>query len=166
LRNLVYNSAHKMVLVTIGLLLASSSFAEKEVLLKDGSRLRGEVQSMNNGVYEIRTESLGTIKLSSQKIESITPISSTSALTTTPPAAPAGVSQSTFQALQASMTNNAAIMSTIMELQNDPQMKAILADPEVMRAVQNFDFDALASNPKIKALMNNSRVRSIQGAAQ
>ena len=135
------------------------------MLLKDGSRIRGEVQSMNNGVVEIRTKSMGTIKLGSQQIESIKPISNGSALTTATPAAPAGVSPSAFQALQTNMTNNASIMSTIMELQNDPKMKAILADPEVMRAVQNFDLDTLANNPKIKALMNDARVKSIQGAA-
>ena len=155
------------MLVTIGLFLSLCSYAEEELLLNDGSRIRGEVLSMKSGVYEIRTKSMGTIKIGSHQIESITTISgSGSIVTSTPATAPSGSTQSAFQSLQSSMTSNATIMSTIMELQNDPQMKAVLADPEVMRAVQNFDLDALANNPKIKALMNNSRVRSIQGVTQ
>ncbi len=156
----------RALLFIVVLLLTFGSLADKELLLKDGSRIRGEVLSMNNGVYEIRTQSMGTIKLGSQQIESIMPITNTSAVVSSPPTDVAGMAPSALQSLQSSMTSNTAIMSSIMELQNDPQMQAVLADPEVMRAVQNFDLEALANNPKIRALMNNAKVRSIQGAAQ
>jgi hypothetical protein len=110
---------------------------------------------------------MGTIKLGSQQVKSISSLSDGSAISAPVGVpAPTGLSQSAFQSLQSSMSSNAEIMSTIMELRSDPQMKAVLADPDVMRAIQNFDLDALAQNPKIKALMNNSKVRRIQGAAQ
>jgi hypothetical protein len=38
-------------------------------------------------------------------------------------------------------------------------MQAVLSDPELMRAIQSFDLEALQNNPKIQQLMNNSTVR-------
>lgn len=54
-------------------------------------------------------------------------------------------------------------MNSIRALQNDPDMQAILADPEIMQAVQSFDLTALRNNPKIIKLMQNSKIQSIQG---
>ena len=134
--------------------LASPVLAEQIVLI-DGSTIRGEVLSMQNGSYQIKTQSLGVLNLPRSQIKSI---SSGSDL----PRAAADNNQGALQSLQANMANDPGIMSKIMNLQNDPDMQAVLNDPEVMRAVQSFDLQTLANHPKIKKLMNNSEVRSIQ----
>ncbi len=140
--------------------IAMAETLEKEILLKDGSRIRGEIVSMQNGLYEIRTQSLGTIRLGSRQIHSITSVGPAPDASL---AEPAAVSPSTIESIQSSITGSPGVMKSIMELQNDPQMQAVLSDPEIMRAVRNFDLDALAGNPKIQALMKNSRIREIQG---
>jgi hypothetical protein len=43
----------------------------KEVELNDGTVITGEIVSLNNGVYTIKSESLGTTKLSESKVRSI-----------------------------------------------------------------------------------------------
>ena len=135
----------------------------KEIILKDGSRIRGEVVSMQNGLYQVKTESLGLIQLRSPQIESITSFDSSPSQTVndTNSVGPT-MSPSALQSIQSSMVSNPGVMSSISELQNDPQMKAVLDDPEIMRAVQNFDLQALSDNPKIKALMNNAKIKRIQ----
>ncbi|MCZ6504163.1 MAG: hypothetical protein O6945_16825 [Gammaproteobacteria bacterium] len=150
--------------ITIAIIVLSfNAFAEMEILLKDGSRIRGEVQSMQNELYEIRTESMGTIQLDSSQIQSMTtvgvliPGDSSSADTSV-------LSQTAVDSVKSSIVNSPGVMSMIMELQNDPQIKAVLADPEIMRAVQNLDLQTLSNNPKIKALMDNSKIKRIHSA--
>lgn len=156
----------------LGMMLSFNVMADRVIVLKDGSRIRGEIVSVENGLYRIDSESLGTIFLGSNQIESIL---SASASTASEPAltvhSAVGIqsavgTQSAMQSIQSTIMNNPGIMGTIMELQNDPQIQAVLADPEVMKAIQSFDFEALANNPRIKALMNNSKVRHIQGSLQ
>lgn len=150
--------------ITIAIIVLSfNAFAEMEIILKDGSRIRGEVQSMQNELYEIRTESMGTIQLDSSQIQSMTtvgvliPGDSSSADTSV-------LSQTAVDSVKSSIVNSPGVMSMIMELQNDPQIKAVLADPEIMRAVQNLDLQTLSNNPKIKALMDNSKIKRIHSA--
>ena len=138
----------------LALTLASPVLAE-QIVLVDGSTIKGEVLSMQNGSYQIKTQSLGVVNLPKSQVKSI---SSDVAVQDTR----ADNNQGALQSLQANMANDPGIMSKIMNLQNDPDMQAVLNDPEVMRAVQSFDLQTLANHPKIKKLMNNSEVRSIQ----
>ena len=152
------NSVKRSTAIIIGLLVSLNVIAETEILLKDGSRIRGEVQSMQNGFYQVRTESMGTIQLGSRQVQSITTVSAPLPGDSTDTSA---LSQSALDSITSSITNSPGMISTIMELQNDPQMKAVLADPDIMRAVHNLDLQALSNNPKIKALMDNAKIKRI-----
>ena len=123
--------------------------------LKDGSKIRGEIVSMNNGTYTVKTTSMGTIQLSDRQVESITQSESNQE-------APASIGGDAVKSIQSSIVGNQSLMGSILKLQEDPAMRAVLADPEVMKAVQSMDFKTLSSHPKIKALMNSSEVKSIQ----
>ena len=68
-----------------------------------------------------------------------------------------------MQSIQSSISSNAGLMTTILQLQNDPDLQAVLNDPELMMAIQEFDLEALQNNPKIQKLMLNPTVKSIQG---
>ena len=147
------------VTITV-IILSFNTFAEMEIILKDGSRIRGEVLSMQNELYEVRTESIGTIQLGRSHIQSMTTIAvpipgdSSSADTSVS-------SQTAVDSIKSSIMNSPGVMGIIMALQNDPQMKAVLADPEIMWAVQNLDLQTLSNNPKIKALMDNAKIKRI-----
>lgn len=120
--------------------------------LTDGSTITGEVSSLNNGVYVIKSESLGTIKLEESKIRAIHSQSS-------------GTNASSVQdtrALQEKMLSDREIMGLIQSLQNDPDFKKILEDPEIMKAVNAGDVSALTANPKFMKLLENATVKEIQ----
>lgn len=146
---------------TAGLLVFFCALGNAEqIVLKDGSTINGEVVSLQSGSYRIKTDSLGVITLQQHQVKSI----SHGAVSTQPSASLNSMkqaSQSAVQSLQSSITSDPGMMASILALQNDPDMQAVLSDPELMRAIQSFDLEALQNNPKIQQLMNNSTVRKI-----
>jgi hypothetical protein len=122
----------------------------REIELKDGSIITGEVVSLSNGMYTIKSDSLGTIKIQESKVSVIRAGSSSQA---------AG---GQVRSLQDKMMSDQEIMGLIQSLQNDPEFKKILEDPEVLKAVNAQDIPALLANPKFIHLLNNSTVQEIQ----
>jgi hypothetical protein len=158
------------------LLLASLAGADERILvLQDGSQIRGELVSYEQGTYTIRTESLGTMKLSDRQVEQVVsvkvlapkappPVANTLAGKTS-----GSIDNASVEALQSTIMSSPSLMGSLTALQSDPQVQALLADPEVMRAVQNLDLDALSRNSKIQALMQNPQIKALQsniGAGQ
>ena len=137
----------------------SAAAGELRVLdLFDGSTITGEVQSLSNGVYTVKSVSLGIIKVEASKIQSIHAISSSAGTGTGN-----GGSVGDMKSLQEKMLNNTEIMSLILTLQNDPEFKKILEDPEIMKAVNAGDVAALQANPQFMKLLNNTTVKEIGG---
>ncbi len=125
--------------------------AETRVIeLTDGSTLTGEVVSLADGVYTVRSNSLGTIKINETKVRAIRSKGKAPDVT------------GDIKSLQDSMLGQTDIMSMIQGLQNDPEIQKVLTDPEIMKAAQAGDIAALMSNPKFMRLMNNQSVREIQ----
>ncbi|HYA86455.1 MAG TPA: hypothetical protein VEI57_05245 [Nitrospirota bacterium] len=147
-----------LIIPLVFLLLVQNTFAgEVRVIeLTDGSTITGEVLSLSNGVYTIKSESLGTIKLAESKIRAIRAKSSG-----TDAASPKDTS-----ALQEKMVSDKEIMGLIQSLQNDPDFKKALEDPEIMKAVNDGDIAALTANPRFMKLLNNATVREIQQKAR
>ena len=156
----VFLGAGLMVLLQVG-----SAVAE-QITLNDGSRIQGDIVSMQNGVYQVKTQSMGVIQLNASQVTSVTSSSVSNAGALLAPAATNSVmtsaAASAVQSMQSTITSNAGLMSSIMQLQSNPDMQAVMSDPEVMRAVQNLDMETLANHPKIKKLMNNSQIKQIQ----
>lgn len=147
----------KPLLFAAGLLTSAAVQAER-IELTDGGTINGTIISMQNGSYQIQTSSMGIVTVPQSKIRSISSGS----------AAPPNLQQqmdqagaSAVQSMQSTMVNDPGIMSSILRLQQDPDMQAILQDPEVMRAVQNFDLQTLQNHPKIKKLMNKREIKII-----
>ena len=124
--------------------------------LTDGSTITGEVSSLNNGVYVIKSDSLGTIKLEESKVRAIRSKSS---------GTNAASGQET-KALQEKMSSDKEIMGLIQSLQNDPDFKKALEDPEIMKAVNAGDVSAITANPKFMKLLENATVKEIQSKTQ
>jgi len=131
----------------------------RAIELKDGSVVTGEVVSLINGKYTIRSSSLGTVLIEESKVRVIRPVAAAAVANSgAPPDNRAG----DVRALQDRMMNDKEIMSKIESLQNDPEFMKILEDPEVMKAVTSGDTAALMANPQFLKLMNNSTVRDIE----
>lgn len=152
----------KRIFILLWVLLSFPTFAEqRRIELNDGTAIVGEIISMRNGSYTIRTQTLGTLTISDRQIKQIS--SATSARSSASPlsSGQSALSQGQVQSIQQRIAGDTAMLQRIMSLQSSPEMKAILSDPEVMSAIERFDLDALSKNPKIQRLMNNQTVKSI-----
>ena len=135
----------------------------REVELTDGSVITGEVLSLTNGVYTVKSETLGTMKIGESKIRAIREKGHGAAgsAQSGPTGSPAS-SNVPVKSLQDKMTNDGEIMDMIKSLQNDRDFQKILEDPEVMKAVNSGDIAALMANPGFMKLLDNKTVQDIQ----
>jgi hypothetical protein len=144
-----------------GLFHANESLAGevRAIELKDGSVVTGEVLSLTNGKYTVRSGSLCTVQIEESKVLAIKPVAA-------PAAAASGATPDNTSGdvrnLQDTMMNDKEVMSKIQSLQNDPEFMKVLEDPAVMKAVNSGDISTLMANPQFMKLMNNSTVRDIE----
>ncbi len=132
----------------------------KVIELKDGSIITGEVLSLTGGIYTVKSEALGTIKLEESKIRAIRSRSPEKGSASGGPAAAAQVSDA--QALQLKTMGDQEIMAMIQSLRNDPEFKKVMEDPVVMKAMREGDVSALMSNPQFMKLLNNPTMKEIE----
>jgi len=153
-------------LMIVTLLLASHVFAgdAATIYLNDGSVLAGEIISINSGVYSIQTETMGLININKLKISSIN-FESRSKISPSDSERTGGTGNSDIMeqasVLSKTLMADEEIMEMILGLQNNPDFKAVLNDPDIMNAINTGNIEALLSNPKFLKLMNNSEVETI-----
>ena len=63
--------------------------------------------------------------------------------------------------LETRLAQDPADMQSIMSLQSDPQIQAILSDPAIIKAVQEGDYASLLGNAKIQALENDEHFKDL-----
>lgn len=147
-----------LILILFTSAITANAGEAREIELIDGSIITGEVLSLTGGIYTIKSDSLGTIKLDESKIRAIRAKSAGNGARKDVLSASGGEVRS----LQEKMMSDKEIMSLIQSLQNDPEFQRILEDPEVMMAVNSGDIAALMANARFMKLLNNSTLREIQ----
>ena len=124
----------------------------REIELTDGSVITGEVVSLSKGIYTVRSDTLGTLRIEGSKIR---------AIRMQGPAASQSNAEGQVNSLEDKMLGDSEIMDTIRALQNDPDLQKVLQDPEIMKAVQTGDVAALMSNPQFMKLLNKQAIKDI-----
>ena len=147
----------KACFVTALLAFAVGALASPTIELKDGSRIQGEIQGLANGVYTVVSPSIGTVHVAASDVARIVYSGGSS---NKPPVRDDELSRNILQ-LQSSLAQDPGTMASIMNLQSDPQIQAILTDPAIARAIQDGDYTSLLDNPKIKALENNAQLKRL-----
>jgi len=128
----------------------------QEIVLIDGSIIVGELVSLTNGIYTIKTATLGDLMVEDARVETIRYKSGRME-------GPEKASvQQEIMAIQQKMIADESIVQLILALQNDPDFQDIIQDESIMTAISSGDFNALMANPKIVKLMNNSSVQEIK----
>jgi hypothetical protein len=150
------------LLFLLGVLCGSVFAGEvREIELNDGSVICGEIVSFSNGVYTLKSGSLGTIRINESEIRLIHFKSHDT--TKVDPVGPSRSASSTdVEALQELMMGDERIMNKILSLQNDPGFQEILQDPAIMNAINSGDINTLLSKPKFMKLLNNPTLREIE----
>ncbi len=161
-----------------------SAFAGQlsEIILVDGSTLYGEVVSLNNGIYKIKTQSLGIIEIKESKIslvqktaesvKSLVPQRTESVKPVVPEGTesikslvPEGTNKASVTGniveLQRQMMGNEDIMKMIMSLQSDPEVQKLMSDPDFINSVNSGDINAIMNDPRLQNLLKNPTVKEI-----
>ena len=125
----------------------------REIELTDGTVIAGEIVSLSNGIYTVRSASLGTIQIQESKISTIRAKGSLGS---------PGAAGDQVRSLQEKMLGDGEIMSIVQALQSDQDLQEILSDSEIMKAVQAGDISALMANPKFMKLLNKQEIQQIK----
>ena len=126
----------------------------KEIELNDGSRIFGEITSLEGDFYTIESAALGTIRIKKSKVRAIRLES------------PDETTKDQLKALEQRMMDDGEILSILLALESDPMFKEILEDPKIMQEVLSGDISNLMSNPKFIKLLDNPKVQEIRRRIQ
>lgn len=159
----------RIALVIIAIFLLPVCGQSAQIVLKDGSHIYGDIESLNNGVYTVKSYSLGRIKIDSSRIRYFRytdndpePAGPSAEKKAPVPESPPPYSNQNVQSLQNRMVSDPEIMDLIQSMQNNPEIQKILNDPETMEAVRSGNIGVLLSNPAIQKLMKNPKVNRIR----
>ena len=140
---------------------ASHAGVVSQIKLLDGSVIQAEIISFSNGVYKLRSESLGTLSIAEDRVQSIRPNKSQTPemlekLESSDPSVGKKV-----QGLQQKLTSDPKTMEMLLDLGNDPSMIGVLNDKDLMRAIQQRNLSTVIKNPKIQKLMKSKAVGEV-----
>jgi hypothetical protein len=144
-------------------LFAQSGFAGEAstIELRDGSIISGEVLTFDGSTWIIQSPSMGRLEIEAGKVVSIRSRATGGKGSAGEGSTGKEVRAADIQAMQQSIMSNEQLMTMIMGLQDDPELQAILQDPEIMKAVEAGDINALLADPKFRKLMENRNIKAI-----
>ena len=136
------------VIAILCLIIGNASAGEiRAIKLNDGSILCGEVSTLSEGIYTIKTISLGDLKVKESEIYSIRSIDS---------------SKDEIQAIRKKLTDDDELLKKVLSMQNDPEFQKVMKDPAIIEAVNAGDMNKLLSNPDFRRLLNNPKILDIR----
>jgi len=134
--------------------------------LRDGSIIRAEIISLQDGHYTLQSETLGTIRIEKSRIRSITmgaakPADKSVTTSSPTPDASAPAASARIENLSKAIMADPGMMDRLSSLSQDPDVMQVLRDPEIMKAVNAGDLASLMSNQKFMQMLNNSTIQDI-----
>ncbi|MEI6279894.1 MAG: hypothetical protein WCQ16_11030 [Verrucomicrobiae bacterium] len=159
------------VLLSLPLFLSADEIAAMQMItLNDSSVIHARVTEEAGGFYLIKSPTLGDMKIRTADVLSIrqaSPQNATAPGDATAPAASASGQSGTAglrSVLSAKVQNFISTrdgMAAVTQFSQNLDLKAVLADPNVMKAIQSGDSAALMNSPSIKRLMENSQTKNL-----
>ncbi len=150
-----------LLVIFVSALCTPARATPARLTLTDGSVVSGEIESVQDGIYRLRSPSLGTLSVKESEIQRIEMSTDSPARPDSQTALPGAATTPRVDALQRRIVGDEALMTSVTALLDDPQFQAILKDPEIMDALRVGDVDALERNPRFQGLIDNPRVREI-----
>lgn len=186
-------------LTALFLSLALGGFCEtiQTITLRDQSTIRGEILGMKDGVYTVKSPTLGMLQIPAGQVASIVADETVTPIATAPrireggpkkisvsvkkpnrptpqaarpaPEEPEANSPDYAKAQEESNTKVKSMMMNpnfadkVQGMSESKEMEDVLSDPETMTAIQNFDYETLMNNEKMKRLMESPDIKGILG---
>jgi hypothetical protein len=160
----------------ISSLLPAADNGLQVITLKDSSVIRAQVTEMSGGVYLVVSPTLGQIKIPTGDVVSIrnegtagqsvaeadspAPAKSAAAQTSPAPASLESLRSALTSKVQ-SLVSTRDGMNAVTSFSNNPDLKAVMNDPQVMKAIQNGDTSALMKSPAMKTLLDNPQTQAL-----
>lgn len=144
--------------------LGSADTSQRNIVLKDGSNIKGTVTKMENGVYTVVSDRLGEIQINDQDIANIQSgnnpvlVSDTSSNSQN---IQSSNLKNQVQAMQGTILNDPEMMKDIMGLMDDPEIQTLLSDKTFISDVTSMDPNKIQGNDKMQSLMNNPKMQKL-----
>ena len=139
-----------------------SADVARVIELNDGSRVSGVIVDYANGTYTIQSESLGRLQLRDAQIRSIqAPAQAKEQAEILTPASPDTATLSQLDHIQKRIVTESDGLPLVMSLQQDPDILAILNDPQLMQAIMSGHITNLQNHPKFRQLESNPTIQEI-----
>lgn len=178
----------KFFLFLLLVLLCSTSHAagvKQRIVLLDNSVIVGEIVEMKDGIYTVKSDAMGEIKVSADKILEISKLDQASSATSQnidildrskkkahkAPVQPRSVGVSDDLKIQQERANSQVqsmsmqedFLDSMMNLSGSADMVDVMSDPEVMDAISRNDYEFLMNSDKMKTLMESSEIKDLLG---
>jgi hypothetical protein len=157
-----------------------------EILLVDGSVIKGEVFDIENGNYKIKNQSMGEISVNASNVVRIQKIDldkPSNNEPNTPTPAPSEVTENQtvkpeskinennlnlaqIELVKSSLTSDPGTILQLSQLRSNSTMMSVLQDPELMNLIKDGDLTALEQHPKIQQLMKDPSIVNLLGNVQ
>lgn len=139
-----------------------SADATRAIELNDGSRISGVIVDYGDGTYTIQSETLGRLQLRDDQIRSIhSPESTAEEAQSLGTISPGRATQSQLEQIQNRIMADPKVLPLVMSLQQDPDIVALLNDPQIIQAILSGQTDSLQNHPKIHQLESNPTIQKI-----
>ena len=139
---------------------AASQPRKATIILQDETQIIGTVMSLKDGVYQVKSEALGELRIPAERVARITfgDQAKPAPLSAPLQEVPTG---DVLDGLLKTLMSNRTVMGKVEKLQQDKDIQAILNDPEIMQAIEQRDIMKLLNNKKLRSLMEKPEVKDI-----
>lgn len=129
--------------------------------LTDGSVITGELIAIDAGGYSVRSPSLGVVQIDQSDVQVMRRGPPLPAAADAAGAAGDAAGAADLAAMQQRLLGDPEVMSQILALQNDPTVRAAVADPAVLQALGSGNIEALQGNESLRRLLDLPAIRAI-----
>lgn len=164
------------------LLTAGEPASLQIITLKDQTVVRARVSEVAGGYYLATSPTLGSLKIPASEVVSITPDEpakeslppSGTMLPATPvnpsrsPAGNSSADAATAALLSPALTakvqdffSTGGGMSALQQFAQNKDLKSVMSDPEILKAIQRADYDALMKSPAMSKLLENPETKKL-----
>lgn len=174
----IYIIAFIAVIMPLGVFAQSS-----KITLSDNTIIYGTVVGMSNGIYVIKTQTMGELNIDAENVVSISSLKNNSNSSdnssqikiieeskrnnysnknTQSSDYNSSLQEQANMRVQ-SMTMDSNFLDSLMSLSENSMMNDIMNDPEIMDAINRGDYDFLMQNDKMHGLMESDDIKSLLG---
>lgn len=141
-----------------------SAIPEQNIVLQDGTVLKGKLIEVKADSYVIQTKELGIVEIKADRIQNI---ANQAAIPVVNPATPEISASPDANAMQKltpvaqNLLSDPQISAGVQELIKDPEVMKLLQDPTLLNSVMTMDTKQVQGNESAQKLMQNPKMQEL-----